>query len=131
MMLRHAFRAGALFLPVLWQGERPVGALAILVDERKKSFLFWIAGRDETFDGLPAGLALHAHSIRHAIRNGFVTYDFLRGNEPYKYSFGAEEFRVTSFVLTTKDGKNSRWETGPKEPAVRAQALARTSPGRP
>jgi tetratricopeptide (TPR) repeat protein len=106
MMLRHAFRAGALFLPVLWQEERPVAALAILVDERKKSFLFWMAGRDEAFDGLPAGLALHAHSIRHAIRTGFVTYDFLRGNEPYKYSFGAEEFRVTSFVLTTMDGKN-------------------------
>jgi tetratricopeptide (TPR) repeat protein len=106
LMLSHAFRAGSLFLPVLWQGERPVAALAILVDVRKKSYLFFIAGRDETFDGPPAGLVLHAHSIRHAIRNGFVTYDFLRGNEPYKYSFGVEEYRVTSFALTTKDGKN-------------------------
>jgi CelD/BcsL family acetyltransferase involved in cellulose biosynthesis len=106
LMLRHAFEAGALFLPVLWQGERPIGALAILADVRKKSFLFFVGGRDETFDGLPAGLALHGYSIRHAIRHGFVTYDFLRGNEPYKYSFGAEEYRVTSFVLTTKDEKN-------------------------
>jgi tetratricopeptide (TPR) repeat protein len=106
LMLRHTFDAGALFLPMLWQGERPLAGLAILVDAVKKSFLFFTAGRDETFDDLPAGLALHAHSIRHAIRNGFVVYDFLRGNETYKYSFGVEERRVTSFVLTTKDEKN-------------------------
>ena len=106
LMLRHAFEAGALYLPVLWQGERPIGALAIFVDVRKRSFLFHMAGRDEAFDGPQPGLALHAHSIRHAIRNGFVTYDFLRGNEPYKYSFGVEERRIKSFVLAMKDGKN-------------------------
>jgi hypothetical protein len=106
LMLRHCFADGALFLPILWQGERPVGALAILVDARKKSFLFHMAGRDQTFESPPPGLVLHAHSIRHAIENGFVTYDFLRGNEPYKYSFGAEERRITSFIVATKDEKN-------------------------
>jgi len=106
LMLRHAFAAGALYMPVLWQGDRPIGALAIFVDVRKKSFLFHMAGRDETFDGPQPGLALHAHSIRHAIRNGFITYDFLRGNEPYKYSFGVEERRIKSVVLETKDAKS-------------------------
>jgi Tfp pilus assembly protein PilF len=106
VMLRHAFETGALLLPVLWQGERPLGALAILVDARKKSFLFYMAGRDETCEVPPPGLVLHAHSIRHAIRNGFVSYDFLRGNEPYKYSFGVEEHRIGSLVISTKDGKN-------------------------
>jgi CelD/BcsL family acetyltransferase involved in cellulose biosynthesis len=106
LMLRHAFGARALFLPVLWQDERPVGALAILVDVRKKSYLFFMGGRDATFDGPPAGTVLHAHSIRHAIRNGFAAYDFLRGNEPYKHSFGAEDRRVSSFVLITKDRTN-------------------------
>ena len=106
LMLRHAFDAGSLFLPVLWQGERPVGALATLVDARKRSFHFYMAGRDETFDGPQPGLVLHAHSIRHAIRGGFVAYDFLRGNEPYKYSFGVEERRNSSFAITTRDKKN-------------------------
>ena len=106
LMLRHAFEAGALFLPVLWHGERPVATLATFVDAQKRSFLFYMAGRDDTFDGPPPGLVLHAHSIRHAIRHGFVNYDFLRGNEPYKYSFCVEEHRIASFVLTTKDGKN-------------------------
>jgi Flp pilus assembly protein TadD len=106
LMLRHAFAAGALFLPVLWQGDRPVGALAILVDAGKRACLFLMGGRDATFDGPPPGTVLHAHAIRHAIRNGFASYDFLRGNEPYKYSFGAEDRRVTSFVLMTKDRMN-------------------------
>jgi CelD/BcsL family acetyltransferase involved in cellulose biosynthesis len=106
LMLRHAFGARALFLPVLWQHERPAGALAILVDACKKSYLFFMGGRDATFDGPPAGTVLHAHSIRHAIRNGFAAYDFLRGNEPYKHSFGAEDRRVSSFVLITKDRTN-------------------------
>src|SRR5262245_21580363 len=106
LLLRHCFANDTLFLPVLWQGERPVGALATLVDARKKSFLFYMAGRDQAFDGPQPGLVLHAHSIRHAIRNGIVTYDFMRGDESYKYSFGVEELRVTSFVLATKDGRN-------------------------
>ena len=106
MMLRHSFEAGALYLPVLWQGERPIGALATLVDARKRSFLFYMAGRDQTYDGPQPGLALHAHSIRHAIRNGFVTYDFLRGTEPYKYSFGVEERRIRSILVATKDEQN-------------------------
>jgi CelD/BcsL family acetyltransferase involved in cellulose biosynthesis len=106
LMTRHAFDMGSLFLPTLWHGERPICALATLIDARRKAFLFYIAGRDQTFEGPQSGLVLHAHSIRHAIRTGFATYDFLRGNEHYKYSFGVEERRIESVVLTTKSGKN-------------------------
>lgn len=105
-MLKRNFDAGALFLPVFWQGDTPLGALASLVDPEKKSFLFYIGGRDETFNTPPPGLILHAHSIRHAIQNGFRTYDFLRGNEPYKYSFGTEERRISCSIISTRDGRN-------------------------
>src|SRR5262249_21248700 len=64
------------------------------------------SGRDETFDGPQSGLILHAHSIRYAISRGFTTYDFLRGNEAYKYSFGVEERRIKSVVVTTKSEEN-------------------------
>ena len=114
VMLRHAFEAGKLFMPVLWLDERPLGALAIYVDEKKKSYLFFMAGRDQSFEGPSSGLLLHAHSIRHAIANGFTTYDFLRGNEPYKYSFGVEEHRIKSLLVATKDKKISAasWSRG-------------------
>lgn len=114
VMLRHSFEAGRLFMPVLWLDERPLGVLAIYVDEKKKSYLFFMAGRDQSFDGPSSGLLLHAHSIRHAIASGFTTYDFLRGNEPYKYSFGAEEHRIKSLIVSTKDMKNLGGKLDPR-----------------
>jgi tetratricopeptide (TPR) repeat protein len=77
-----------------------------LMEPRKRTFSFYMTGRDETFEGPPAGVLLHAYSIRHAIERGFVEYDFLRGNEPYKYSFGCKERQIYSIVLETRSGKN-------------------------
>ena len=105
-MLTLSFKAGLLFLPTLWQKDRPLASFATFVDPRKRAFLFYMSGRDEAFDGPPPGLTLHAYSIRHAIENGFVEYDFLRGNEPYKYSFGVAERRIRCTVVRTKTGIN-------------------------
>jgi tetratricopeptide (TPR) repeat protein len=105
-MLTRSFQAGLVFLPTFWHGDRPVAALATLVEPRKRTFSFYMTGRDETFEGPPAGMILHAYSIRHAIERGFVEYDFLRGNEPYKYSFGCKERAIYSIVLETRNGRN-------------------------
>lgn len=105
-MLTRSFRADLLFLPTLWKEDRPLAALATLIDRRKHAFLFYMTGRDETFDGPPPGVILHSHSIRHAIANGFTEYDFLRGNEPYKYSFGVKERRIRYVMVSTKNGLN-------------------------
>lgn len=105
-MLTTSFRAGLLFLPTLWQDERPLAALAILMDRRKGSFLFYMTGRDESFDGPPPGMILHAYSIRRAIADGFSEYDFLRGNESYKYSFGVKERRIRCVAISTGNGLN-------------------------
>lgn len=105
-MLRRCFDEGLLMLPMLWKADNPVGALAILRDVEKRSLLFYMAGRDETFDGPPPGLVLHAHTIRHAIANGFTRYDFLRGNEPYKYSFNVQEHRIRCIKVVTRSGGN-------------------------
>nr|WP_249127773.1 GNAT family N-acetyltransferase [Bradyrhizobium lablabi] len=105
-MLTRSFKSDLLYLPTLWHGDRPLAALATLVDRRKRAFLFYMTGRDETYDGPPPGVILHAHSIRYAIENGFTEYDFLRGNEPYKYSFGVKERRIRCTVIGTKNGRN-------------------------
>jgi CelD/BcsL family acetyltransferase involved in cellulose biosynthesis/Flp pilus assembly protein TadD len=105
-VLQHAFSTGTLFMPVLWHRERAICLLGIFVDDRKKTYNFYIGGRDEQFKGPPPGLVMHAYAIRHAIAQGMQKYDFLRGNEPYKYSFGCDELRLTSVVLTTRDRKN-------------------------
>jgi len=105
-MLTQSFKSDLLYLPTLWKGDRPLAALATFMDRRKRSFLFYMTGRDESFDGLPPGLILHAHSIRYAIENGFTEYDFLRGNESYKYSFGVKERRIRCTVIGTRNGRN-------------------------
>lgn len=105
-MLTRSFRSDLLYLPTFWKGDQPVAALATLIDRRKGSFLFYMTGRDETFDGPSPGLVLHAHSIRYAIENGFTEYDFLRGNETYKYSFGVKERRIRCVVIGTRNGRN-------------------------
>lgn len=99
-MLRRCFNEGTLFLPMLWQGERPLGGLASFLDPVKRAVLFYMAARDESFDNPPPGLMLHAFSIRRLIAEGFRIYDFLRGNEPYKYSFGAVDHHVVHIALS-------------------------------
>lgn len=105
-VMLNNFESGSLFMPVLWQGEKPIGALAIFVDPVKKAMLFFMAARDESVINLPVGLVLHGYSIRHAIEHGFRTYDFLRGDEPYKYAFGVSESSIYCGQLYTKNGLN-------------------------
>lgn len=114
-MLSHCLENELLFLPVLWNGDRPLAALACLVDTRKSSLRFFIGGRDDTFRGsLPPGFVLHAYSIRHAINIGCTTYDFLRGDEPYKYTFGAKDRMVKDIFIRTKNRKNLGGKLDPR-----------------
>lgn len=89
----------AVHLPVLWRGETPLGALANIVDWRKRHAYFIVAGRQETVSDPFIGLALHAHSISWAIDQKLDIYDFCHGNEPYKYSFGATDKRLTHLTI--------------------------------
>jgi tetratricopeptide (TPR) repeat protein len=90
----------------MWKGDTPLGAQATFIDPLKKSLRCYMGGRDETFGKPSPGIVLHAHSIKYAIENGFTTYDFMRGDEAYKYSFGAEEAQIRCIVISTKDGRN-------------------------
>ncbi|MCB1911844.1 MAG: GNAT family N-acetyltransferase [Rhodocyclaceae bacterium] len=102
-ILHQARADDALFLPVLWRGSEPLGALASFVDREKKTLMFFVAGRDESCNDPPPGLVLHAHSIRWAIANGLHTYDLLRGDEHYKYSFGATDRHIKYIIVSTLD----------------------------
>lgn len=46
------------------------------------------------FSSLSVGVVLTAKAIEMAIANGRSKFDFLRGSEPYKYRFGAEDTNV-------------------------------------
>jgi tetratricopeptide (TPR) repeat protein len=123
-MLSRCAANGRLFLPVFWHGERLVAAHATLIDDCKKSFLFFITGRDESYREMPAGYLLHAYSIRHAIEHGFTDYDFLRGNEPYKYLFAARDRHLAGVSVHTKTNQNLGGKLDPRGlPAMLETAL--------
>jgi CelD/BcsL family acetyltransferase involved in cellulose biosynthesis len=114
-MLTRCAENGTLFVPVFWHGDRPVAALATLIDTCKKSLLFFITGRDETYREMPAGYLLHAYSIRRAIAHGFTTYDFLKGDEPYKYRFAPQqERRQRPVSVITKTNRNLGGKLDPR-----------------
>jgi tetratricopeptide (TPR) repeat protein len=101
-ILRHCFEHNCLYFPVLWQGDIPVGAIACWMDYEKKSMLFYITGRDDRFNNPAPGIVLNTYGIKYAIEHGFKTYDFLRGNESYKFSFGVQERLIKHIVIKRK-----------------------------
>ena len=119
-------------MPLLWHGDTAVGALASFIDRRKRELLFFVAGRDESFTDLPSGLVLHAYSIRWAIEQGIRSYDFLRGDEPYKRSFGAIERQIRLMVIRTRSGSNLNRTLDPRSlGVVLAEATRYQESGRP
>jgi CelD/BcsL family acetyltransferase involved in cellulose biosynthesis len=52
----------------------------------------------EVYPHLSPGIVLLAYNIRSAIAAGKTLYDFLRGNETYKYRMGAKDTRVYKLV---------------------------------
>jgi len=48
----------------------------------------------DQFGHLSPGIVLLAHNIQYAIETGYTVFDFLRGNEIYKYRMGGQDTRV-------------------------------------
>jgi len=113
-ILDLGFKCDALFMPVLWAADKPLGVLGIFVDHRKQQLLYFIAGRDEHCNNPPPGFILHAYSIRWAIENGFKHYDFLRGDESFKYSFGATDREIHYLVISTRSRRNLNGTLDPR-----------------
>jgi CelD/BcsL family acetyltransferase involved in cellulose biosynthesis len=52
---------------------------------------YYLSGYDPALEKLSIGTLLVAHAIDEAVRDGAATFDFLRGAEEYKYSWGAKD----------------------------------------
>jgi CelD/BcsL family acetyltransferase involved in cellulose biosynthesis len=59
-----------------------------------------------SYSHLSPGIVLLLYNIRHAIEIGRSHFDFLRGNQDYKYRMGAQDFRVMN-LEATRDGLDS------------------------
>lgn len=90
------------------QAALAAGTLQLMfmrVENRRWSALFnfayhgrtWVynSGIDMTgFQDLSLGIVLSSHAIEQAAEQGFQQFDFLRGNEAYKYRFGAQDSQI-------------------------------------
>ena len=101
-IFRRCFESDNLWLTILWDETVPIAGMAAFVDQQRRTFNYYISGWSDEFSKLSPGQAMVAYSLRYAIENGFQVYDFLRGDEPYKYSFGATERFNTDVLITRK-----------------------------
>ena len=56
-----------------------------------QTIYYYMGGFDVGDNKLSPGNALFAEVIQRGMQNGYTTYDFLRGKEPYKYKWGASD----------------------------------------
>lgn len=73
-------------------------AAAICFDYQGQRFLY-NSGFDHSYSNLSVGLLVKAFAIRQAISQGQNYFDFLRGDEPYKYDLGGVNRLVFRMVL--------------------------------
>jgi CelD/BcsL family acetyltransferase involved in cellulose biosynthesis len=104
--MRHFFRqlaqvmydAGWLELVFLRVGERKAAAYLSFVYNNR--VLVYNSGLDwRSFPNLGAGIVLTTHYIRHAIEQGREVFDFMQGDERYKYQFGGQDVEVRRLLI--------------------------------
>lgn len=77
-------------------GERVAGALCF---DYGSSRLLYNSGYNLAYSGLSVGLLLKAQCLREAIEEGKEYFDFLRGDERYKYDLGAKDVKLLRLRL--------------------------------
>ncbi|HEY6345998.1 MAG TPA: GNAT family N-acetyltransferase [Bryobacteraceae bacterium] len=108
-VFRSCLESGCLWLDILWDRDAPITGLLAFLDRERRSFCFYITGFDQRYRALSPGIVIVAHAIRDAICHGYRVFDFLRGDEPYKFSLGAE-LRQTENVTILRQTDQSQKE---------------------
>jgi len=99
---RTAMDAGTLQL--MFTGVEGRRAAALFNFDYKDRIWVYNSGLDPAaFAALSPGLVLTATAIQHAIEMGRKEFDFLRGNEEYKYNFGAVDTQIYRLRIERSD----------------------------
>ncbi len=89
--------SGPLVLSFLAVGDRRIGAGVHLEDG--PSLLYYNAGMDPDARELSPGVLMVSAYLEAALTGGFRRMDFLRGNEPYKYEWGATDEPIQRLLV--------------------------------
>ncbi len=69
-------------------------AASVILFDYGGEYLLYNSGYDPAYAHLSVGLLLKAFCIREAIERGRRAFDFLQGNEPYKYDLGGADVPI-------------------------------------
>ena len=101
--MREIFRAapaGMITLLLARNAEFGTFAAGLFVRDAQ-ALRYWNAGGDIAARALSPGVLLFAHGLSLAIQDRVARFDFLRGNEPYKYECGAIDAHVMQLQVPT------------------------------
>ncbi|MSQ14274.1 MAG: GNAT family N-acetyltransferase [Dehalococcoidia bacterium] len=73
---------------------------ATLCFDYENTLYLYNSGYDPSFSYLSVGLLLKSLCIRDALENGKAIFDFLRGDEPYKYDLGGQDTSIYKLTVT-------------------------------
>lgn len=88
-MAHQMWAQGWLDLAFLAADGEPIATLCCFT--YGTTYAAYNSGYHPGYSELSAGIVLFAERIRAAIARGFTAFDFMRGNESYKYRFGATD----------------------------------------
>ena len=100
--LHHFFENNLLRLSIIWDGEIAVSAAAGLIDPENKTYNAYITSYNPDYSKISPGTVLVAVNIELAIEQDYKYYDFARGLDPYKQSFGPEEYQTKNVSIKRK-----------------------------
>jgi len=93
---------GTLRMGVLWVGDTPTaGAMGFVQGDR---FYLYNSGYDPEYAAHSVGIAAVGLLLREAANEGLAIFDFLQGNETYKYMLGAADAPVFRAIATREIG---------------------------
>ncbi|MEM7126312.1 MAG: GNAT family N-acetyltransferase [Chloroflexota bacterium] len=77
-----------------------ITAACLLAFEYNGRYWLYNSGYDPTvFAPLSPGWVLLAYTIQYAVVAGLKVYDFMQGDEEYKYRFGSQDYRVMRMIV--------------------------------
>jgi CelD/BcsL family acetyltransferase involved in cellulose biosynthesis len=83
-------------------GVLPAAMTVSLVDPSSGMWGLYNSSFDPTLTALAPGMVLIWELIVEAAGEGFTTFDLLRGDEPYKYRFGAVDREIRTLTLVRR-----------------------------
>jgi CelD/BcsL family acetyltransferase involved in cellulose biosynthesis len=101
-LFENCARGGLIALHFLTVDGRRIAA-GIWFDDGETLY-FYNAGVDPEARDLSPGVILVARAIEVALRGGRSRFDFLRGDEPYKYGWGARDVPIQRLLVVRNRG---------------------------